>query len=405
MSEAGPLDRLIERSRRIGERADLVVHGGGNTSTKTTAVDHLGRSRRVLIVKASGTDLRTIDAAGFVELYLDELLFAREQEDMDDDRMMSFVDRCLVRPTRRRASIETLLHAFLPARDVDHVHADAICALTKAPNPEGAVREALGGDVAYVDYVRPGFGLAKLVAALAGHEAVVLGHHGLVTWSDDGRSLDRAIELVERAERHMTNARRASVTADSASLSGDATEALLLGLRSRLSRESRVVLHVDRSARRISDRPDVNRIAEAGPATADHLLLVRPWSVVVRSDADVAPAIDAYEDRYRSYWERHAARAPGGYGMRSSLPAVIVVPGLGVIGTGRSKGQARKVAEVAAHTHAVAASATDVFGAAVTLSDEDLFDIDYWPLELAMITRPAISCAPAGAIFASSSGQ
>ena len=134
------LERLVSRSRLIGADRTLVLHGGGNTSTKLVERDHLGRERRVIRIKGSGSDLATITAADFPGLWLDDLLPLRERDAMTDEEMVAYLSRCLVEPDAARPSIETLLHAFLPAAHVDHVHADAICALANAPDPNAAVR-------------------------------------------------------------------------------------------------------------------------------------------------------------------------------------------------------------------------------------------------------------------------
>jgi hypothetical protein len=198
------LDRLVERSRRIGADPALVLQGGGNTSTKLVEEDHAGRRRRVIRIKGSGVDLATCERSDFPGLWLDELEPLRARDAMSDDEIVAYVRRCLVEPDAVRPSIETLLHAFLPAPHVDHVHADAICSLANAPEPADAVRDALGADVAVVPYLRPGFELAKLVADRADARAVVLQHHGLVTWGDtheESYALTR--ELVDRAAAYI----------------------------------------------------------------------------------------------------------------------------------------------------------------------------------------------------------
>ena len=129
------LERLVSRSRLIGADRTLVLHGGGNTSTKLVERDHLGRERRVIRIKGSGSDLATITAADFPGLWLDDLLPLRDRDAMTDEEMVAYLSRCLVEPDAARPSIETLLHAFLPAPHVDHVHADAICSLANAPDP------------------------------------------------------------------------------------------------------------------------------------------------------------------------------------------------------------------------------------------------------------------------------
>jgi rhamnose utilization protein RhaD (predicted bifunctional aldolase and dehydrogenase) len=231
------LQRLVNRSRLIGADPTLVVHGGGNTSSKIVETDHLGRERVVLRVKGSGTDLKTIGADGFPGLFLDELLPLRERAAMTDEEMVAYLAHCMVEPGSRRPSIETLLHAFLPARHVDHVHADAICALTNTPDAERHVREALGPDVALVPYIRPGFDLSRQVADLAGARAVVLDKHGLVTWGDSHEeSYGTTLDLVARAEAYLTERERHH-EAYAPDLDAATTEALLLELRGLLSRD------------------------------------------------------------------------------------------------------------------------------------------------------------------------
>jgi rhamnose utilization protein RhaD (predicted bifunctional aldolase and dehydrogenase) len=239
------LERLVSRSRLIGSDPALVLHGGGNTSTKLVEHDHRGRARRVLRIKGSGSDLATIDERHFPGLWLDDLLPLRDRETMSDDEMVAYLLRCLVEPDGARPSIETLLHAFLPAAHVDHVHADAICALANAPDPAAAVREALGREVAVVEYLRPGFELSKRVAELSDAPAVVLVHHGLVTWGDtQEESYGRTLELVGRAQEYVASGEPADSQDEPAA---DEAERFLVRLRGRLSRDRRQVLAVSRS--------------------------------------------------------------------------------------------------------------------------------------------------------------
>ena len=151
---ATELERLVNRSRLIGADPTLVVHGGGNTSSK---IEEHGRT--VLRIKGSGTDLKTIGPDGFPGIYLDQVLPLQAREAMSDDEMVAFLAECMVDPTARRGSIETLLHAFLPHRHIDHTHADAICVLTNQPDSAEVVQAVLGADVALVGYIRPGFSL------------------------------------------------------------------------------------------------------------------------------------------------------------------------------------------------------------------------------------------------------
>lgn len=380
----GALEEVIARSRAIGARADLVVHGGGNTSVKTSGTDHRGRQRPIVLVKASGADLATIDAPGFVALYLDDLVALRDRASMTDEEQRAYLARCAVGPGTAQASIETLLHAFVPWAHVDHVHADAICALTRAADPGAAVREALGADVAYVPYLRPGFALSRRVADLAEATGVVLGHHGLVTWGDTSSAcLERTLDLVARARSFLERRAPASEAPTRGPAHVD-DRALLLAIRGALSEPSRVVLHVSEAGRRYADRPDVERIADAGPATADHVLRIGRGSLVVRHAGEVATKVD---HALRAAADRRAHGASDAL-VREPRPTSFLVPGLGAVGVGRTPRESRIVTEVAEHSHAVAASAIDAFGTISRLGDEDIFGIESWPLELGKLRPP-----------------
>lgn len=377
------LERLVNRSRSIGADPALVVHGGGNTSSKIRETDHLGRERTVLRIKGSGTDLKTIGADGFPGLYLDELLPLRDHSAMSDEEMVAYLARCMVEPGSRRPSIETLLHAFLPARHVDHVHADAICALTNTPDAERHVRDALGPDVALVPYIRPGFSLSRQVGELSGARAVVLEKHGLVTWGKTHEaSYGLTLALVARAEAYLVERERPAPATAVPDLDDEATEALLLTLRGLLSRDGRRVLHVDRAQRVFADRPDVDLVATAARATPDHVLRIGARSLVLPDPAAAGEALAAFVADYEAYFARHRHRLPPGLEMLSPLPRVILVPGLGAISSGPDARTARVNAEVAARSHLVAARGLDAFGEVAWLDERDVFDFDYWPLEL-----------------------
>jgi rhamnose utilization protein RhaD (predicted bifunctional aldolase and dehydrogenase)/NAD(P)-dependent dehydrogenase (short-subunit alcohol dehydrogenase family) len=328
------LRALVERSRRIGADPMLVVHGGGNTSTKAVE-DGVG----VLWIKGSGSDLATCEEKDFAGLRLDELLALRDCEEMSDDEMVTAVRRCLLDPDAPRPSIETLLHAFLPAAHVDHVHADAICALANAPDPAAAVHDALGADVAVVPYLRPGFALSKLVAEHARARAIVLVHHGLVTWGDThDASFQLTRELVDRATAYVglvpVEVVRRGATA-------------LVTLRGGLSKERRQVLAVDAAQQAIADRDDADAIA-AMRSTPDHILRIGPHT--------------------------------NGDG------PVFLVPGFGCVAAGPNRRIAAQRLEIAAHTHASVAATRDRFGGASWLTDEEVDDFVNWPLELNKLT-------------------
>jgi rhamnose utilization protein RhaD (predicted bifunctional aldolase and dehydrogenase) len=399
------LERLVNRSRALGADPTLVVHGGGNTSSKIAEHDHLGRPREVLRIKGSGTDLATIAADGFPGLYLDELLPLRSRAAMSDSEMVAHLDRCMTDPAGRRPSIETLLHGFLPPRHVDHTHADAICILTNHPGSRAAVAAALGADVAVVPYLRPGFELSRRTAEHAGARAVVLDKHGLVTWgATHEESYDATVDLVRRATAYIGERRRPPPAAAAEPLSDAAAAALLGRLRERLCERGRQVLHVDASQRDLADRADVERVATAARATPDHVLRIGARSLIVRDAAEVDAAVDAFVAGYEAYYARHADRVPAGLGMLSPLPRVALVPGLGCVGAGPDLRTAKTVTEIAFRSHTVTAAVLDTFGEVEWLNEEEIFDFDYWPLELRKLSaapaRPELHALTVDAVWA-----
>jgi rhamnulose-1-phosphate aldolase/alcohol dehydrogenase len=381
-SEDQPLDLLVYRSRLIGADPRLVVWGGGNTSTKTVEQDHLGRERQVLRIKGSGTDLKSIGPNGFPGIFIDEVLPLRDREDMTDEEMVTYLEHCLVDPRGIRPSIETLLHAFLPAKHIDHTHADAIVTLTNTANGRDVVRAALGDQVAWIPWRRPGFQLAKQVAELAAAEAVVLEKHGLVTWGETAEeSFSCTTDLVRRAETWLQQRCNPSAGDPPTSQPNLDISTLLLKLRGRLGHR---ILRVWSAGlyRAISDREDIREVALAGPATADHVLRIRPWSCVIDRENPIA-AIDAWEQRYRAFFAEFAGNE---LQMLDPLPKVLILPGTGIITVGKNDKDARITAEVALHTLQVAAAGKDAHGSYQAVSGRDLFDVEYWPLELYKLT-------------------
>ncbi len=391
------LDRLVARSRLIGSDPTLVLFGGGNTSSKILECDHLGRERWVLRIKGSGSDLATIERRHFSGVWLDDVLPLRERARLSDEEMLEYLGRCLVSADEPRPSIETLLHAFLPAPHVDHVHADAICALANAPDPEWAVHDALGDGIAVVDYIRPGFELACRVGELSGARAVVLAHHGLVVWGDTHeQSYSLTLDLVARAREYLAG--RGATTRAGSSVVGAAVRSehrsLLVRLRGRLSRAERQVLFLDAGQRELADREDVGAVA-AIRSTPDHMLRIGARSCVLGLGDDLDQVVSGFAVAS----EAASARRADGQPPLNPLPRLVLVPGLGCVAAGADHAAARLRAELGAHSHASAAATLDAFGSTSWLSEQEVFEFEYWPLELYKLTLAPRPPELAGAIF------
>jgi rhamnulose-1-phosphate aldolase/alcohol dehydrogenase len=386
-----PLEQLVQRSNEIGDDSSLVVYGGGNTSAKGVLIDHLGREQRVMWVKGSGADMRGSSTADYPALRLDDLLPLLGRDTMSDEEMTDLVARALLDPGARRPSIETLLHAFLPHTHIDHVHADAICALTNHAEGPRIVAEALGDGFAYVDWMRPGFTLSKVVAELGDRDGVVLAHHGLITWGESSEECwQRTEAAVDRARAYLDALPlRVEAPPRVADMPEEEVERLLLRLRGTMSRTGRRVLRIDTRLRAAADHPLLSEIVAAGVSSADHMLRIKPRSAVSTSPDTAADDIDGYAAEYSAYVERNSDAMPEGFGMHDPIPRVVLVPGLGAVTTGATLRDAEVAADIALHTHGVAATVADRIGTPVGLDDRETFRFDYWPMELYKLTlRP-----------------
>jgi rhamnulose-1-phosphate aldolase/alcohol dehydrogenase len=399
------LDGLVYRSNLLGADRALANQGGGNTSVKGTVVDHAGRDVRVLWVKGSGTDLATIAAEGFPVLRLDELLLLRSREHMSDAEMVDYLLRSAVRPDQPRPSIETLLHAFVPATHVDHTHPDAVIALTSSPDGKKLAAKAFGDEAVWLDYQRPGFDMSRTIAVLLdehpGARAVLLEKHGLVTWGESGQeSYDATIEFVSRAARAIDDAaggRFGLGGANVAEVTDEQTHRLLTHalpvLRGALLADSDgVVLEVDRSAEAVAfaSAQRTAAVSQVGAPCPDHLINTKHKPLVVSFDPErddaaslaeaFANGVDEYAAWYRSYYETNLDDETRPFPIDPAGPRVVVIPGLGIVTSGADAGRARFARDLY-HRAIAVEDAADAVGGFRSLSESEAFAIEYWPLE------------------------
>jgi rhamnulose-1-phosphate aldolase/alcohol dehydrogenase len=409
------LHELVHYSRLLGADEALVLRGGGNTSVKTTSADLQGRPIAALLIKGSGSDLASARPGDFAALRLDDLLWLRGRADMSDEEMVDYLLRCKLDPHAPRPSIETLLHAFLPAVSVFHSHADAILALINSPDPEPTVKKALGEEVACVPYRRPGFLLSREVADAAEHagvQAVVLLNHGLVTWGESAEQAYRAhLDLVARAENYLQKnpaegkkareERGARVFVPDASfvLSAERRRAAALRiapvLRGALSSEKRVVLCYDDQAEVLDfvGSARAPEVSAAGAATPDHILTTKNlplWVDALPADsiASVQAAVAAALHEYRAAYQRYVARWRTSEPELEANPRIILVPGVGLFAAGAHPRTARLARDIYSHTIGIMAGA-ELLGGYRSLSEAEAFRAEYWPLELYKLTLAA----------------
>ncbi len=384
------LDQLVLASHLLGANRAVSNFGGGNTSAKGVATDHTGREVNVMWVKGSGSDLATMGPEHFTGLKLDEVLPLIERDEMSDEDMVAHLARCQLDPRMPRASIETLLHAFVGAPHVHHTHPDGINVLAGTADGEALVRECFGDEAAWIPYIRPGFTLSKQVATAVREnprlKLVVLAKHGLIVWGDTAEeAYRRTIEVINRAvafvnERTGDTERFGGRRIDAAgSLQG-----LLPAIRGAVSSERSKLLTVDTSDRvmQFVCSEQAPRLVTVGAPCPDHLVHTKRLPLwVSREDARperIAELAEAYRADYRAYWEQFAdSSTPQG----DPDPRIVLVEGMGMIAAGATT-KASKVSRDLYHRAIEVMAGAEALGEFVSLDAGESFAIEYWPLEL-----------------------
>jgi rhamnose utilization protein RhaD (predicted bifunctional aldolase and dehydrogenase)/NAD(P)-dependent dehydrogenase (short-subunit alcohol dehydrogenase family) len=314
----------------------------------------------------------------------------------------------LIDPAAPNPSVEALLHAFIPHKFIDHTHSTAVLALTDQPDGEALCREVYGKRVGYVPYQMPGFGLAKAAAqtfdADPSVEGLVLVKHGIFSFGGDAReAYERMVALVTLAEERLARQRKPAfvgvkLPARPAGLADVAP--IIRGACSLQDGKidgawKRFILDLRRNdaVMNFVNGADVERYGQAGVVTPDHNIRIKNWPLAVAAPGDgdlagfkqqVRAAVAAFGEYYRDYFTRNNARVGGIKTMLDPMPRVVLVPGVGLFGLGRSKKDARIAADLA---EAAISTITDAeaVGRFDPLPEADLFDVEYWSLEQAKL--------------------
>ena len=436
--ESQPLELLRYRSNLLGADLRITNFGGGNTSSKFDFPDPLtGAPTRVMAVKGSGGDLRSIGTSGFAVLYQDKLegLIKRYRGEAFEDEMVGFYPLSAFGENRVAASIDTPLHSFLPFPHVDHLHPDWAIALAASANGGARLEQfnqKYGRKIVWVPWQRPGFELALMLRQAVednpGCDGIILGGHGLFTWGDTQKdcylsSVKTIDQMGEFVQEHAKKANRpqfggaiASTAADRDAIAG----ALLPYLRGAVSSNRRVIAHYDSSddALAFANSAWAEPLCQLGTSCPDHFLRTRisplylrwkPEDGLAALKQQIADRLATYREDYKKYYQAHAEKdSPA---LRDSNPSVVVIPGIGLFGFGKDKREARITSEFfvnAIHVMAGANALEDADGKPgpapqarraeqagefksyrnyVALPRSEAFRIEYWALEEAKLQR------------------
>jgi rhamnose utilization protein RhaD (predicted bifunctional aldolase and dehydrogenase)/NAD(P)-dependent dehydrogenase (short-subunit alcohol dehydrogenase family) len=383
------LELRVYTSRLLGRDDTLVLHGGGNTSVKVRERNVLGEEEEILYVKGSGWDLEMIEVNGFTPVRMAHLLKLAQLEKLSDPQMVNELAAHVTRAGSPAPSVETILHAAIPHKFVDHTHADALLAVTNTEKGEARVREIYGDDVIVVPYVMPGFELARECARRIKTElkpstiGMVLLKHGLFSFGETAEeSYSRMISLVERAENYLKENGAWEPSIGPIGPIGRIGP-ILATLRQSISATAGfpIILATDSTAKALAfaRASNVREISQRGPATPDHILRTKRLPMLGRDVAEYAAA-------YREYFSRNAPQAKEPKTMLDPAPRVVLDPEFGLGTIGRSAREAAIARDLYLHTIDVIGRA-EALGGYRALSEEELFEFEYWDLEQAKLRR------------------
>ena len=396
----------IYTTRILGEDPELVLHGGGNTSVKTVLPDALGRETEVICVKGSGWDMAKIQAAGLPALRLDLLRELRGVPEMDDVRMMKYLRGALLDPGAVNPSVETLLHAFLPHKFIDHTHANAVLAVVNQPDGEKICRRIYGDRLVVVPYIMPGYPLAHVAIryfeSRPDAEGMILLHHGIFTWGETAKeAYEKMIRFVGMAESFVRSKGKKPGRTRPSHLAVNSTEEIptLRGvLASSLGDGDWRRWILDRRnsppIRAFLASGDFRRLTGPSVVTPEQVIRNKPFPWVTSAPGSDLEAwrrrlrreLSTYRTKYETYFRKNAKQSREKKTPLDSTPRVVLVPGVGLFGVGRSAAEAKVSADVYENSIHILQDAEAV-GCFRCIPEREIFEVEYWSLEQAKVAK------------------
>lgn len=407
LDEAG---QLLYRSNLLGADLRITNFGGGNTSAKIEMKDPLTRENvRVLWVKGSGGDIGSMKRDGFATLYLDKLesLKGLYRGLAHEDEMVALLNHCTFDLNPRATSIDTPLHAFVPHRHIDHVHADAVIAIAASADAERLTNEVFGGKLGFLPWQRPGFDLGLKLGEMATRHphyvGVVLGGHGLFTWAETSKACyEMTLRVIQQAADWLATHEQkpafggSKVEAASPEKRRAVAARLMPLIRGKISAAERKIGHFTDATEVLEfvNSNALTKLAPLGTSCPDHFLrtkirpLLLPYDPVHDNLDEVIAGLDdilaAYRRDYAAYYQR--CKHPDSPAMRDPNAVVYLVPGIGMFTFAKDKATARVAAEFYVNAINVMRGASGV-SIYVGLAEQEAFNIEYWLLEEAKLQR------------------
>ena len=386
----------IYTTQLLGNDPTVVLHGGGNTSVKSSIKTLLGNQEEIIYVKGSGKDMGNIEEDGFPALEMKNLLNMQSLKELDDFQMVNYQRKYMLDTSFPNASVETLLHAFLPHKFVDHSHSNAILSLIDQPDPIKICKKVFGEEMGIVPYIMPGFQLAQKAAEVFEHNPKVKGlillNHGIFTFADDAKeSYELMIKYISLAEKELKQKSK-SIRVKKYQEKKITTSLIANLIRQQISIKANqqidrkvVYFHKPNFLDEFFSHPKLKQFTTQGPVTPDHVIRIKskPLLIDLSDEKSLNLAIQKYQEDYKKYFKRnHKYNSKAN--MLDPYPRLIVVKGIGMFSTGPSLKDAKIAMDVGLNSLSVILEAAK-FGEFRSIPEKEIFKMEYWPLELAKI--------------------
>ena len=392
----------IYTTHLLGNNRKLVLHGGGNTSVKSESMDIFQNKQQIIYVKGSGWDMSNLNELGLPGLYLKPLMQTQKLNSLSDNKMVNFLRLNLINSISPNPSVETLLHAFLPHKFVDHTHSNAILSIVNQKNNKNLCKKIFKNKIGIVPYVMPGFELAKLSIRIFKSnpevEGLVLLNHGIFTFGDSSKqSYDRMIKYVTIAEKYISNSSKNTIRRNHIKKPIDINLIISI-IRKKIYKfnKNKWIINYsnENNNQKFFSRNDINDLQSKGPITPDHVIRIKPKPLILnlnilsnlsKLEFNLNKSIDSYALNYKKYFSKNKHLVRNSI-ISDFIPRIIVIPSYGYLSLGRNYKETMISKDI---FNSMIRSIEDAnrIGSFKSISEKEIFKMEYWPLERAKLSN------------------
>ena len=378
----------IYTTHLLGRNPKLVLHGGGNSSVKSVGKNLYKKDVNLIYVKGSGWDMSNLNELGMPGLELNPLLETIKLYELNDNDMVNLLRSNLINANAPNPSVETLLHAYLPFKFVDHTHSNAFLSILNQPNSQSLIKKIFGKKLGIVPYIMPGFSLAKECFKVFKKDEKVQGlaliNHGIFTFGNTAKqSYERMINFVSDVENYISKNKiklKTHITKSKITVSD-----IVLSIRKSFSSYSNskwiLKFHNDNDDRTIASTQNLNNLLNKGPVTPDHVIRIKSKILFISKNKylKIDEEIKKYCLSYKKYFLKNK-NFVNNCKIIDPLPRIIVLEGIGIVSSGK-KLKDQKISYDVFKSMASSVLDAERIGRFKSIVEKDIFKMEYWPLE------------------------